>query len=445
MSTNRLHLDFSLDNAEDRKKFLDIYLQREEFITRPPTEEELETMGNYLLWGRDESGKNSVQNKLVQIDTRNRTWDKKEDESLDGLMEQPSFNESQFNGLNAPCIKVTREVFNRKKALSNAPSNLIPIFKDLFSQIDELDLKLNFWDLSHNKRKNPPREELLHKFSKEEQLQFKEEISHWNQYKYLKMRHLLVELRRQQYTLKDSYSSIIQRHTIPIYDQPQGSIQFDTEIQVFPLGVNSERNKIAPLIFRKEFIPEEYSEEELQYISNFLWNKNSEQPRSTSIDFRELEHVYNVFLLYFDLEDEVMKKNIESETQSLLRTLNYYISMANLTEVQKEILDLKMKRKKNQDIASYVNKKFGKSYTANYISTIFRQKIIKQINDAAAFHVEIISNLFFPENFKKCTCCGKMMLKSSENFVKKTRAKDGYSNRCKRCDKEERERKKEKK
>lgn len=448
MAINRLRLDFSLETAEERKRFLDEYVQRSEFIIKPPTEEELETMGNYLLWGRDENGKNSVQNKIVQIQTKNGTWDKKEDESLDGLMEQPTFNEASLNSINGPRLKVARENFDRSKALSTCPPSLVPIFEDLFLQIDRLDLMLNYWDLAHGKRKNPPREELLARFSEKEQIELQEESTHYNQFKYLKARHLLVELRRQQFTLKDSYSSSIQRHTIPIYDQSPGNIEFETEIKVYPLGLNNKK-KIAQLLFRKELDPNAYSEEELKIISDYLWNKKEERARSESqsnflvIDFRELEHVYNMLLLYFDLEDESMKEEIDSETDSLLRTLFFYSDMANLTEVQKEILNLKIKKVKNQDISSYINKKFGKSYTANYISTIFRQKIIKQINDAAAFHMEIIENIFFPENFKKCSTCGKVKLKNSENFVKKSRSKDGYSNRCKKCDKIEREKKKE--
>lgn len=448
MAINRLKLDFSLETAEERKRFLDEYVQRSEFIIKPPTEEELETMGNYLLWGRDENGKNSVQNKIVQIQTKNGTWDKKEDESLDGLMEQPTFNEASLNSINGPRLKVARENFDRSKALSTCPPSLVPIFEDLFLQIDRLDLMLNYWDLAHGKRKNPPREELLARFSEKEQIELQEESTHYNQFKYLKARHLLVELRRQQFTLKDSYSSSIQRHTIPIYDQSPGNIEFETEIKVYPLGLNNKK-KIAQLLFRKELDPNAYSEEELKIISDYLWNKKEERARSESqsnflvIDFRELEHVYNMLLLYFDLEDESMKEEIDSETDSLLRTLFFYSDMANLTEVQKEILNLKIKKVKNQDISSYINKKFGKSYTANYISTIFRQKIIKQINDAAAFHMEIIENIFFPENFKKCSTCGKVKLKNSENFVKKSRSKDGYSNRCKKCDKIEREKKKE--
>ena len=441
---NRLHLDFQLETAIERREFLNEYLKRTEFQLKPLSEEELEMCGNYLLWGKDEDGKNSVQKKIVEIKTKKGTWDKKEDESLDALLEQPTFNEAQtFNTTGAP-TKITREVFSRSKALKEAPPQLIPIFKDLFYQIDKLDLTLNYYDLAHNKRKNPPREELLKQFTSEEQLQLQEEASSLNQYKYLKMRHLLVELRRQQFTLKDSYSSIIQRHTVPSAQFLPTNISFENEVVVFPFGVNAEKkNKISSLIFRDNYDPNSYTEEELKLISKYIWEKKEQFSNITSnqfiIDFRNLEHIYNIFQLYYDLEDETFKKELESETDSLLNTLKFYIKKANLSDIHREILELKIQKKRNQDISSYINQKYNKSYTSNYISTIFRQKIIREINEAAQYHEELISNIFFPENFKKCNDCGEILLCSTHNFVKKSRSKDGYANRCKRCDKKIRE------
>ena len=99
---------------------------------------------------------------------------------------------------------------------------------------------------------------------------------------------------------------------------------------------------------------------------------------------------------------------------------------------------MKIDKFKNQDIADKVNKKYDKSYTANYISTIFRQKIIPRINETAEFHAKIIENLSFPENFKKCNGCGKILLIDSLNFVRKSRSKDGFSTHCKNCDRLER-------
>lgn len=87
-SANRLHLDFSLSTNEERSEFLNNYLKSPEFIGRPPTEEELETMGNYLLWGKDpKTGLNAKQEKICDIATKYKTWDSDAIESLDGLLE----------------------------------------------------------------------------------------------------------------------------------------------------------------------------------------------------------------------------------------------------------------------------------------------------------------------------------------------------------------------
>ena len=182
MATNRLHLDFSLITNEERAQFLDTYLQRPEFIKHPPTDEELETMGNYLLWGKDPTtGLNAKQAKICDIATRYKTWDADPVESLEGLMEQPTFNEATLQPLAAgPPLKQKREVFSRKEALAKCPDFLVPTFTALFRQIDELDMMINFYDLAHGKRKNPPRDTLIIKFNEAELLALRERAEKWN-------------------------------------------------------------------------------------------------------------------------------------------------------------------------------------------------------------------------------------------------------------------------
>ena len=440
---NRLNLDFSLQSNEERINFLREYLAQEILIKKPLTEEELETCANYALWGKDPDGKNPVQKKEIQIKTRNRTWDKKEEESLDALLETPTFNESLIVRPSEARPKITKEIFSRKEALEKAPPHIKEVFIDLFKEIDKIDLILNYYDLAHGKRKNPPRPELLQTFSEEEQQKFKECAQKLNQYKYLKMRHLLIELRRQQFTLKDSYSNLIQRDIIRPIEPPPPFLTFDSDATVLPLGLYSDQEVPLKIFLSEEnLIPNSFSESDLKKISKFYWDKQKEERTPFFFDFREVEHVYNLFLLFFELEDSSLEGPLDSTTKYLLRTLEYYIEMAQLSEVQQKILDLKMKKVKNQDIADMVNKEFGKSYTANYISTIFRQKIIKQINEAAVYHEQIVQNLFFSEEFKKCSACGRTLLKSPRNFVRKSRSKDGYANKCKCCDKKDRQNKK---
>ena len=58
MAQNRLHFDFSINGTKDRRDFVDTYVQRPEFLRSPLTEDELETIANYILWGKDEDGQN---------------------------------------------------------------------------------------------------------------------------------------------------------------------------------------------------------------------------------------------------------------------------------------------------------------------------------------------------------------------------------------------------
>lgn len=441
---NRLQLDFKLTTTDERAAFITEYLQQPQFIKKPPTEDELETMGNYLLWGKDPvTGLNAKQAGLVDIETKHGTWDKNANiESLEALMESPAFNEASLLmvGTSAP-TKAKREVFSRKEALEKCPEYLKETFKELFRRIDELELMINFYELAHNKRTNPPRDALLNKFTPEEQDNLLEKSKHWNQYKYLKMRHELVELRREQYTLRDSFQQTMLVNETFVPSMPYSEPQIDSEVEVLPLGTKNQ-SSVSRWLFVPwtDLIPKNYCEDQLKDISDFYWMKQGYQPsgKQQYLDFRNLEHVYEMFQLFFELEDAAVDAAMESGLPALMETLRFYIDQADLTELQREILDLKLRKVKNVDIALEINKKWKKSYTPNYISTIFRQRIIPKINEAAAYHEKVVSNIFFEEEFKTCTGCGRTLLRDTDNFTHKTRSKDGFTTRCKRCEKESR-------
>ena len=436
---NRLKLDFSLVTAEERKDFLEKYLASETFQQREPDEDELCTMADYLLWGKDDKGKNGKQNGL-ELHTKHKTWDDSPVDSLDQLMEQPMFNESALSTLGTTQFRTKKEIFSREEALREASPIVKQTLTVLFSEIDKLELSIALYELKHGKRTKEVRPELLRKFSEEEICTLRERISHWNQYTYLKKRHQLVEMRREQYTLRDSYRKTIYTAPDEGYEEPV-TYEFDVEINVLPLGIK-HKEETATLIFRawRELDPDHFTEAELKNISDLYWKKQAFAPSALEkwIDFRDLEHVYQLLNFQHDLNEIAPEKNVESNLSALLDTLQFYVEQADLTDIQREILDMKLAKKKNTDIAWDINHKYGKTYTPNYISTIFRQRIIPRINEAATMHQQIIANIFFPENFKHCSCCGEIMLRCPENFTRKSRAVDGYSSRCKRCEKKAR-------
>lgn len=207
---NRLKLNFQLITNTERAAFLEEYLSNEPFLSTPLTASEAETCANYVLWGRDpETGLNSKQSKEIQLETRYKTWDARQDESLENLLENPGFNEYSLRPSSLPATKTLRQTFSRTEARAMASPSILNQLESLWAQIDELDLTLNFYDLAHNKRKKPPREELLQRFTESQIETLKEKGEHLNSFTYLKMRHLLVDLRRDQFGLRDNYKTPI--------------------------------------------------------------------------------------------------------------------------------------------------------------------------------------------------------------------------------------------
>lgn len=264
MAANRLHLDFTITGTNDRKAFVDTYVQRPEFIAKPLTEDELETIANYILWGKDPDGLNCTQRGEIQIETRNKTWQRDDTESLDAMMESPTFNEASLRRPTEARTKIAREVFDRQKALDECPAHMRPVFQELFDRIDKLELAIQFYEEAHGRRKDPPRAALINRFGQDEIEAARASAAKWNQYKYLKQRHLIVELRREQFTLRDSYIERHLRHTPPEPELEPTSLDFEAEVPVYPLGlVGSPSWEIA---FKDKDLlnPTSYTEKEIE-------------------------------------------------------------------------------------------------------------------------------------------------------------------------------------
>ena len=179
--------------------------------------------------------------------------------------------------------------------------------------------------------------------------------------------------------------------------------------------------------------PSKVTQEDLSEISKFLWQEKKEP----SIDFRNPSHLLAIYRLRAELldEQELDPAHLYGAAAPIINTLIFYETRANLSPLQKDILEYKLSKRSNICIAEEINSKYGKSYNDNYISTIFHQKIIPLIADAAQKHLDIVENLFYPENFKKCKDCGRILLLNTDNFMRQKKSSDGFAPRCKACEK----------
>jgi hypothetical protein len=156
-------------------------------------------------------------------------------------------------------------------------------------------MSIHFYEFAHDKRKEPPRAALTKRFTEAEVDAARATSEKWNQFKYLKQRHLIVELRREQFTLRDAYVEKHLRHTPPEPDLDPVNLDFGAEIPIFPIGLVGE--PFSDLIFKpkQNLNPFTYTEKELDSVLHLYWNKKSEPRPQLFFDFEELEHIYELF------------------------------------------------------------------------------------------------------------------------------------------------------
>lgn len=432
---NRLDLDFTLETNTLRKKYIDSYLPT---LTFNLTRKEKETIANYILWGKDKDGLSPVKKGEIEIETSHSTWSSKKPDSLNELLEDPNFNENSIHKKEISHEKQIKKKFNREEVLAKASPALKQNFLDLFSQIDKLDLLINFYELNIGKRKNPPRKELLNKFTIEEQERIKEKSTKLNSFIYLKKRHLLVDLRRQQFAMRDLIIGEIQKNVNKENNLTFEQVDLGIEIPVYPCGTINEHSNLP--IFEINKIPyiEVPTQKQLNEIETIKLIKQDK-----GFDFTNENHLLQLINMYDDFKEKIEREQEKDEGNSnlsnFIRTFNFYIHKADLSPIHTTILQMKIDKCSNQEIREVLIDKFDKVYNVNYISTIYRQKILKQISEAAALHREEFDNILNSKKFKKCNCCGKILLINRKNFVLKEKSRDGFSNRCKKCDKQKRQ------
>jgi len=432
---NRLNLDWTLNLREERKNFIEDYLTK---ISFTPTEDELCTMADYILWGKEtgaeKDGHARIKHEGLYIESRSNDWTDERQVSLEGLLETPGFSENEFA---RPTYKKIRHVFSREEARRLASPQILAALEELWRQIDSTELVISYYELDHGKRKAPIRQALLDRFNESEHEIFKARAQKLSQYNYLRLKHELVELRTQQYTYQDSYKQTIfsKPSNNSIYYKPEEPIEFGDDIPVLPLGIRYNAPFFKKVFNEERFpAPEDFNEKELEEISSILWSPA--QSTLDGFDFSNTEHLYKLYSFYPVLEEKVHDEELD-ESSTLVQFLNtarVYRNLSNLEPLHSDLLDWKIQKKSNAEIQSLIKEKYNHSYQINYISTLYC-KTLDKIAETAAFHKTVCENLFFPENFKKCKDCGRSILLTDRDWVKRQRSRDGFSPRCKHCEK----------
>lgn len=314
------------------------------------------------------------------------------------MMESPTFDETIF-------LK-NRTIYKKgKPSIDKQKAKEIPGMIQLWEEIDKLqDL------LDQNTGKKP----------------LEEEQKRLNQKQIYYLNHHLIQLRTQQYYLWDSQfpTMVGQKNKGEFHCNP---VDQQMNYPIYPRGVmRKERDSlfIEPRLDKNphhSIVTDQQKEELLKQGKPYF-------------DFTDQNHVYQLIQHYQEIQFYV-EKQPDSLLNNLLWTLDFYIEKAGLSEQQLLIIEDKKKRYPNKEIAQHLQSKLGIYHQENYISTIWN-KTIRLINDAAALNFDEYLCKDYDKAWKCCSRCGKELLRDTRNFVKKAKALDGLTNRCKKCDKE---------
>ena len=183
-------LDFSLSDATARQKLVDDVLGAMERSGRKPNQKDLDLLSNYLLCGEDPNGYNPVRAKDIEL-VGYSTPSRPKEQSLEALVESPTFSETLFHqgptryttpkpnlnrasydpSLGASPQNDEPRAIQQSQQSNEKPSPALECMRTLWKRIDRLDDALAHPGLTS--------QQTYH------------------------LRKLLLELRREQYTIGD--------------------------------------------------------------------------------------------------------------------------------------------------------------------------------------------------------------------------------------------------
>ena len=358
---------------------------------------ELETISNYILYGKDEDGKSVVDRKEVQIKTKFSSYQKDRFVSLDEMMESPTFDEG--------ILQKNRTIYKKvKPSIDKEKAKDVPGMIELWNAIENMDQEL-------------------------QGLKNKEGQTQEDRKRIYYLTHHLIALRKQQYYLMDSVfpTTLGQKNKAEYHPHPT---EDQMNYPILPRGVMREEKDKDFMFPRLDKNLEAaatriYTDEEIQ---------DMREKGKPFFDFRNADHLYQLIQHYAEIESFV-EMMPDSPLHNLLWTLDFYIEKANLSEQQLLIIRDKKLRCPNKEIAKHLMDELGIYHQENYISTIWN-KCCQLIANAVELNYDEYLCRNYDKAWKICSRCKKELLRDPRNFVKKAKASDGLTGRCKCCDKE---------
>lgn len=372
-------------------------------------------MASYILYGKDENGKNSIERSETTDDGMRRynTFQRASERvlSLDELMENPLFDHEQLksphkrNPYNKSVRVVRRPRYDKKTGeLIDPGDSDIPGMTDVWDTIDRLDK----WIMQLEGKIPPDENTLIFEDS----------------YRLYRLKHQLVEIRRTQYDLLDSYKPVLHFQNM---DHPK--------TQFYDLCGDSFY--WIPLDEWQRRVEHSYTHTISRNLADYETRKTENGVEvkwvvyKHTFDWTNPKHVQAFINFYSEIDQQVHEK-VDTYSKTLFWDFARYRALANLSPIKNYMLDLKLQKYPYEDIMEMVLREFGISFHLNHISTIFMDEIPRKISLVAAKINQIVDT---PKNkLIKCPNCQRLLPPTTLFFSQNRARATGLSRSCKECD-----------
>lgn len=389
-------LDYGIERDIDRMAAVEEILDT---LDKKPTPSELEQMASYILYGKDENGQNSIQRKeTTDTDRRYKSFKRESEKttSLDAILDNPLSDQSILKDMSE------RYIYTKKReTISRTEDANIPGMKELWDSIDRLARRI---DVAEGKIAPEPDDYPLITDS----------------YQLYQLKHWLIDLRRQQYYLKDMFKPTL--HFLNVIQPSPQYINWDsdsfywTPIETWQAKMQHNYN---PYI-SKNLNDYEHDDKNLKYIV-----------RRHTFDWENPKHIKALIDNYSGIYEQLWDKPL-TWGRTLIYDFDRYTDMAHLTPLRTYILTRRIDKAPYCVIQEELQQKFGIVYNENHLCTIIAKEIPKRIALAAKRH-RLLQETKMADR-KKCATCGKLLPRDTIFFgINRGRA-DGFSSTCKCCE-----------
>ena len=384
-------------------------------LQKDPSPTELEQMGFYILCGKDENGYNAIQRgEITDSNKRYSSFKRMDDKniSLNEVLENPMADQQSLKPATSryiykkPKTEIHRPKYDKNGNLKDIGDGDIPGMQELWETIDRIEKVIA---INEGKLPQPENFTLLR-----------------DQYRLYQLKHALIDLRRHQYYLKDSYKPTI--HFTQLAHPAAAFYDWTSDASYWmPFDKWQDRVSHAKLHTISRNI-EDY--ETRNNGAEVKW-----VVRRHTFDWENPKHV-RALINNYDLLSDYVHDKLDTYSRTLIFDFERYRAMAALSPVRSFILDKTIERVSYANLSQLLQITYGLVYNENRLSTIISHEIPEKIAAAVKKHRLAIDTPL--EEKKKCIRCGRYLPRDALFFTRNKNRPDGFSNTCKECEKQKR-------